>query len=401
MLMIGCLKFTNQNVCWKSIHGYILLFVALCAYQYSTDMGMIARTKLVVVFDIIPIIASIYALSHLDNKVFAIEKFFTIFMVAFQVGIFSFWIIINFNFNSPVYGPTVVFSLALIYLSHILITIGLIILPIAQRRNQLQVESVKHKELERNLEIVLAEAQKANEEKNLFLTTMSHELRTPLNAILGFSESLKLTYYGDLTEKQYEYVNNIYGGGELLLKLITDLLSLSNIEEGKVDIVLEDVNIKDLLKKTLPLLHEIVGKDTNRLKVTNHLPKMGTLQPVYIDPIRTKQILINFVSNAAKYSENNKDVHLDLIDFDDDYYRISVKDFGLGIKEEQYGNIFLPFNRAGIDKKSTEGIGVGLSIAKNLIEKMDGRIDFSSQYGHGSTFWVDLPKSKQRELSIS
>lgn len=401
MLMVGCLKFTGLELRWKTIYGYLAVFVALCLYQYSTGADLANRTKLVVIFDLIPIIASVYALSHLENKAFAIEKFFTIFWISFQVGIFSFWILINFDFSSPTFGPSIILSLAFAYLSHIFITVGLIILTIAQRRNQLLSESRKHKELERNLERVLEVAQTANEEKNLFLTNMSHELRTPLNAILGFSESLKLKYYGELNEKQYEYVDNIYGGGELLLKLITDLLHLSNIEEGKVDIFLEDVNLNELLTKTLPLLQEIVGKDSDRLKISNQLSEVGKGTSVYIDQIRTKQILINFVSNAIKYSENDKDVLLDLVDHDDDYYRISITDHGIGIKEDQYENIFLPFNRAGIDRASTEGIGVGLSIAKNLIEEMNGRIDFVSRFGQGSTFWIDIPKSKQRQLPIS
>tara|TARA_R110002096_G_scaffold416576_2_gene619381 strand:+ start:210553 stop:211995 length:1443 start_codon:yes stop_codon:yes gene_type:complete len=401
MLMIGCLKFTNMDIRWKIIYGYLAVFIAFSFYQYFSGTDLAGRTKLVVIIDLIPIMASIYALSHLENKAYAIEKYFTIFWISFQIAIFTFWILINFNFSSPTLGPSIIISLAFAYLGHIFITVGLIILTIAQRRNQLLSESLKHKELERNLERVLEVAQAANEEKNLFLTNMSHELRTPLNAIIGFSESLKLKYYGELNEKQYEYVDNIYGGGELLLKLITDLLHLSNIEEGKVDIFLEDVNLNDLLTKTLPLLQEIVGKDSDRLKINNQISNTEIATTVYIDQIRTKQILINFVSNAVKYSENDKEVLLELVDYDDDYYRISITDHGVGIEEDQYENIFLPFNRAGIDTTTTEGIGVGLSIAKNLIEEMKGRVDFVSKFGEGSTFWIDIPKSKQRQLPIS
>ena len=399
-LMIGCMKFTQLKVSWKIIYIYFGFFLLVCMYQYMLGADLAERTKSVVIFDVIPIIVSIIALSRLESGFFAIEKFFTIFWIAFQLGVFVFWISINFDFSNQTNGQMVILSLAFMYLSHIFTCVGLIILTIARRRSQLELESAKHKSLEGQLTEVLSKAQNANEEKLQFLTNMSHELRTPLNAILGFSESLKLTYYGEINKKQTEYVDNIHGGGELLLKLITDLLHLSNIDEGTVEIELEDVNFTLLVDKTIPLLHEIVGHDNSRFLLNNHIRDEQKSSSVHIDQIRAKQILINFVSNAVKYSDEDTEIIMNIDDWDDNFFRISVADQGMGIKREQYENIFQPFNRAGNDSSKIEGIGVGLSIAKNLIEKMGGKIGFNSEVGVGSTFWINVPKSKQRQLPI-
>lgn len=398
-LMIGCFKFSNFKIRWIYIYLYIAISLAASVYHFKISAELAHRTQYVVLLDIFPIILSIYALSFLENQKFFIEKIFTIFWSAFQLGIFTFWAIIQFNFLNPLYGYSVIASLLFVYLSHIFITIGLIMLTIAKRRNQLITESFKHKELEDSLVQTLEKAQIANNEKDLFLTNMSHELRTPLNAILGFSESLKLDYYGALNKKQTEYIDNIHSGGEFLLKLITDLLHLSNIQEGKVEITPTNTNLFHLMDKTTPLLNEIVGQIDISLDIENNLAKNKTASArVFVDQIRVAQILINFVSNAVKYGDRTSNIKLSLDELDDNFFRLSVSNKGPGISPDQYNNIFKPFDRAGADKKKIEGVGVGLSIAKQLIEDMNGKIDFSSEIGNGSTFWIDIPKSEQRQL---
>jgi signal transduction histidine kinase len=280
-------------------------------------------------------------------------------------------------------------------------TLGLIMLTIARRREQLITETIKHKELEKSLEFTLVEAQKANTEKSSFLKNMSHELRTPLNSILGFSESLKLDFYGDLNKKQMEYIENIHGGGVFLLKLVTDLLHLSNIEEGKVEINPENIHISLLINKALPLLNEIVNDTEGGIIITNDIANnKKNSASVFIDQIRVIQILINLVSNAVKYGDPKEAVNLTISEFNDDFYRIKVSDSGLGIELDQHKNIFKRFNRAGQSNSKIDGVGVGLSIAKQLIEDMNGKIGFESVPGIGSTFWIDIPKSDQQILPI-
>lgn len=398
-LMIGCFKFSNFKTRWPYVYLYIAIAFASSLYHYFISADLAHRTQFVVLLDIFPIILSIYALSFLENKNFFIEKIFTIFWSAFQLGIFSFWAIIQFNFSNPAYGYSIIASLFFVYLSHIFITIGLIMLTIAKRRNQLIIESLKHKKLEKTLIRTLEEAQIANNDKDLFLTNMSHELRTPLNAILGFSESLKLDFYGELNKKQLDYINNIYSGGEFLLKLITDLLHLSNIQEGKVEITPSNINLFDLIDKTKPLMNEIVGQIDVILEIENNISESKSKSTsVYVDQIRVAQILINFVSNAVKYGDRKSNIKLSIDDIDDSFFRLSVKNNGAGINPDQYDNIFKPFDRAGADRNKIDGVGVGLSISKQLIEDMNGRINFSTEVDKGTIFWIDVPKSEQRQL---
>lgn len=401
MLMIGCYKFSNLKIRWPLIFVFLLSFIALSIYQYNIGADLSQRSQGFVYFALIPVILSTYALSLLPNKEYLIEKFFTIFWIIFQVGIFAFWTIINFNFLNGDYEQALIFSLALSYLSHIFITLGLIILTIARKRNELTQESRIHKKLAASLNDVLVKAQAANNEKNAFLANMSHELRTPLNTIIGFSESLKLEYYGTLNEKQKEYLGYINGGGEYLLRLVADLLHLSKIEEGKIDIILENINLNKLINQTLPLLNEIIiGEDNNIILIDNvglSSPKITTIN---IDKIRVKQILINLVSNAVKYGNEKSSVTLTIDDLDATFFRFSVSDQGDGIEKSQYKNIFKPFNRAGKKNSNIEGVGIGLSISKQLIEDMNGKIDFKSEVGVGSCFWIDIPKTPQRSLPI-
>lgn len=400
LLMIGCLKFSNLKINYYYIAALISLFSIISTMQFNMHALLNSRIQSIVLFDTIIIIISIYALSKLETDKYCLEKFFTIFWMSIQFIVFAIWMVDDFKIINVQDVYLYDLGLSAIYLSHIFILVGLIILAIAKRRNQLIAENIIFEELEKTLTITLTNAQIANEEKANFLTNMSHVLRTPLNAIIGFSESLKLEFYGTLNIKQTDYANNINEGGQLLLKLITDLLNLSNIEDGKVEITLEEINLNHLINKTKPLLNEIISHSNVSLIINNKLNEDCIFPCALVDQIRTKQILINFVSNAVKYGNKNGTITVELNDFDQDYFRISVQDEGVGIAQDQYENIFKPFNRAGSEKTNIEGIGVGLSIAKNLVEQMHGSIGFSSKIDVGSVFWINIPKSKQRNFSL-
>lgn len=400
-LAIGCMKFASIRVKWKIAIYYIALFIVLCWLQLLLSADLTARTQAIVAFSLIPNIISIYALTTLNRKYFRIEKYFAVFWIAFQLGVMGFWILIGFDFGNPIFVNAVLLSLSATYLSHIFITLALILLVVAARRSQLQKESEIQKSLEHSLSVALEAAEKANDEKDKFLENMSYELRTPLNTILGFSESLKLDYYGELNERQMEYIDNIHSGGNFLLKLITDLLHLSNVAEGKVEIVSDHVSLLSLVNNTMPLLNEIVRNIDADIVVHNNISDENKkTATIFVDQLRVSQILINLVSNSAKYGDKKSDIIMTLSEPDEDHYRISITDKGHGISASHQNTIFAPFDRAGHDTSKIEGVGVGLSIAKQLIEDMHGKIDFKSIVGVGTSFWIDVPKTDKTKLPI-
>lgn len=229
-------------------------------------------------------------------------------------------------------------------------------------------------------------AEQASRAKSDFLSSMSHELRTPLNAILGFAQLFELDK--NLTIDQQANVSEIKKAGEHLLQLVGDVLDLSKIESGRMGFSLEPVAPIRLLQEVSALMQSQAEARGifMRLECGCNLEQM-----IVADDVRLKQILLNLVSNAVKYNRDGGTVVISCAAKDDNTLQIEVSDTGYGIAESQQQFVFEPFNRLGAESSNIVGSGVGLVITKQLVEQMNGAINFVSNEGAGSTFWVEFP----------
>ncbi|MDD5473000.1 MAG: PAS domain S-box protein [Candidatus Methanoperedens sp.] len=230
--------------------------------------------------------------------------------------------------------------------------------------------------------------------KSEFLANMSHELRTPLNAIIGFSELMKQGITGKMNEKQERFIDNILSSGTFLLSLINDILDLSKIEAGKIELCIEKFSVNQAVDKSLILIKERASKHNIIIKkeFSLHLDIGGDKQ-------RFKQVLFNLLSNAVKFSKEGGGMVTIKTEKEGDMARISVSDTGIGIKEENIGKLFKKFQQLEPEISGKYGgTGLGLAISKQLVELHGGKIRAESKYGKGSTFTFLLPlKAKIKE----
>ena len=248
------------------------------------------------------------------------------------------------------------------------------------------------RELERiNLELQQAkeEAERGNRAKTQFLSNMSHELRTPLNAVLGFAQMLEQDERQPLAERHAQYVEQILKGGRHLLELINDVLDLARVEAGRVELQPGPVDPAAVLRECTQLIQPLADDAEVHLEV-DIAADTPTIQS---DPRRLRQIAINLMSNAVKYNHAGGRVTAGIGPNADGGVRLQISDTGRGIPAERQRELFHPFNRLGLEHSGVEGTGVGLVVTRRLVERMGGEIRFSSEYGVGSVFWVDMPQT--------
>ena len=226
----------------------------------------------------------------------------------------------------------------------------------------------------------------ASQHKSEFLANMSHELRTPLNAIIGFSEVLTEGMFGEINDKQAEYLRDILESGRHLLSLINDILDLSKIEAGRMELEPADFDLPTAIDNALTLVRERAGRQGIALGRQID-ERLGTIRA---DERKVKQVLLNLLSNALKFtSEGGRiDVHAVL---DDGLVEVSVADTGVGIAPEDQEAIFEEFRQVGTADKKVEGTGLGLALSRKFIELHGGRIWVQSEVGRGSTFTFTIP----------
>ena len=226
----------------------------------------------------------------------------------------------------------------------------------------------------------------ASQHKSEFLANMSHELRTPLNAIIGFSEVLTERMFGELNEKQDEYLKDIYASGTHLLSLINDILDLSKIEAGRMELELSDFDLPTALDNALTLVRERAG----RRSITLRMNVDERLGEVRADERKIRQVVLNLLSNAIKFTPEGGRIEVAVMPRDR-LVEVSVSDTGVGIAPEHQEAVFEEFRQVGTADKKAEGTGLGLTLCRKFIELHGGRIWVKSQLGVGSTFTFTIP----------
>jgi len=244
----------------------------------------------------------------------------------------------------------------------------------------------------RQLEEANQQIRLASSAKSAFLANMSHELRTPLNVIIGFSEVLQDKLVGPLNEKQEQYITNVVISGKHLLNLINDVLDLSKVESGHMELELSPVQFSHLCQEIVDLFHERSHKQGISLQ---YAVDIAADEVMLADPRKFRQILFNLVDNGVKFNRSGGSVSVRLDRVDNEagaFWRIVVEDTGIGIAAQDILKLFKPFSQISQGYTNPgEGTGLGLALTKRLVELHGGEIHVESEFGKGSRFIVLIP----------
>jgi len=249
---------------------------------------------------------------------------------------------------------------------------------------------------EKNVELVNAKhlAEKANLAKSDFLSSMSHELRSPLNAILGFAQLME-SDAPPPTPTQKESIDQILRAGWHLLTLINEILDLAKVESRQIPLSQEPVSLAEVLRECRGMMEP----QAQKRGVEMTFPQFEKPTFVLADQTRVKQVLVNLLSNAIKYNVANGTVEVTCSQPTLERTRVSIRDTGTGLSPEHVGQLFQPFNRLGQEAGGEEGTGIGLVVAKRLVELMGGTVGVESVLGVGSVFWIELASVPEPALS--
>jgi signal transduction histidine kinase/GAF domain-containing protein/ActR/RegA family two-component response regulator len=259
-----------------------------------------------------------------------------------------------------------------------------------------QAELIRHKN-DRELNLAKEAAEKASLAKSEFLSRMSHELRTPMNAILGFTQLMEMDTENSLADLHKQNLGYVTSAGKHLLKLINEVLDLSNIEFGKIKLNMTPLDLSKVVDGVISISRQLAEENGIVIKVQNFSRKNYIVE---VDDLRIKQVILNLLTNAIKYNKINGTVTVTFEEYGNNMVRLGVKDTGIGISSDERDKLFKPFERFHINSDFIEGTGIGLSISKQLIEIMDGTIGYESLGREGSFFYIDLKLSGKTPLLI-
>jgi signal transduction histidine kinase len=246
--------------------------------------------------------------------------------------------------------------------------------------------AIRNVDLVNALQARSAEVEVASRHKSEFLASMSHELRTPLNAVIGFSEVLLERMFGDLNDRQEEYLRDIWSSGKHLLELLNEILDLSKVEAGQMTLDPTEFSLQEALGHGLALVRERAARHGIGLG----LEVAADVGPVRADELRIKQVIVNLLSNAVKFTPDGGRVEV-RARTEGSEVLVMVTDTGTGVAAEDRERIFESFQQGGRRASTTEGTGLGLTLCKRIVELHGGRIWVDSQLGVGSTFGFAIP----------
>ena len=259
---------------------------------------------------------------------------------------------------------------------------------VSQRTQELELEIHSHLETEKELFDAKMKAERANAAKSAFLSSVSHELRTPMNAIMGFAQVLQLSARSKLDERETENVRQIVENGDKLVELIDQILDLSQLQSGEAEATSTNVSIDEFLEECAAEYSEVADRKQVAI-ITDAGICVG--KSAALDRNLLKQAPLNLISNAIKFNKQGGTVRIACECTTDPVLKINVTDTGAGIPKQHHDAVFQSFQRMGREAQTIEGTGVGLSIAKGLVELMNGHITFKSVEGEGSTFTIEIP----------
>ena len=256
---------------------------------------------------------------------------------------------------------------------------------VLERTAELEAAKKEVEEFSHSILRAKEELERGSKFKDQFLSTMSHELRTPLNAVLGFSDLLADERYGPLNEKQQRYIQHIHTGGKHLLSLISDILDLSKIEAGRLELAIESLRVEAVFGEVLSVMRPLADKKSQEMSKS---VEVGLA--VRADATRFRQVLMNLLGNAIKFTPDGGRIEL-AAKLVDGQVRVEVRDNGPGIPLEEQKRIFEAFYRLRETGKKTEGTGLGLAITHRLVQLHGGELSLDSGMGKGSCFHFCLP----------